>query len=429
MRTIICKKCGAQIDATLGECPNCGAMYYILPDEDKTLEWAMSLDTDPDATQVFGKKENPQVRGTTVHSASDLINADNDELFNARVWKANEDPDTTRAIQMPTSEKPKAPVPPVSRPAVQRPVRQDIPDSRRAAPSGRQPYDKAKEVRKKQLIVAAVALLAVLTLVLTIMGGAFNFGGGDNNNVMPPVLGLTKEAAKTLLENNYNLDVTTIDEESTEVEGTVIKQSIKDGKKIKKGDSVVLTIAKPKDVEETPNEELIEVPSLEGKTYEQAKKALEDLELKITTAEDEYSEEEAGKIIAQNPLKGAKIEKGDIVTVTISKGPEPSPSPTGHAITVTVGKGGSVSPKGVVNVEDGKDQTFAITPDDGYEIKEVKVDGTNIGAQSSYTFTKVTGDHTIYVVFKQKPIETSPTPTPPTTPTQTPVESPNVTIN
>ena len=32
MQTIICKKCGAVIDASLGECPVCGAVYYIVPE-------------------------------------------------------------------------------------------------------------------------------------------------------------------------------------------------------------------------------------------------------------------------------------------------------------------------------------------------------------------------------------------------------------
>ena len=115
-------------------------------------------------------------------------------------------------------------------------------------------------------------------------------------------------------------------------------------------------------------------------------------------------------------MKGAKLQKGDLVTVTVSKGPET----TEHEITVTAGKGGSISPKGAVTVEDGEDQSFTITADDGYDVLEVKVDGTSIGAVSTYTFTKVTEDHTIYVVFKQKAAASpSPSVSPSATPTPT----------
>lgn len=398
MHTIICKKCGAKIDASLGECPNCGTVYYILSEEDKTLEWAMNMEADPDETRVIGKKED-QGRSGSIHSTSDLLNADNDELFNTRVWKLSEDPDETKAIRMQPAEKPKKPVPPV-----QRPVRRNTPpDNGNGRDNKKQPPENKMDLRKKQLIVAAVGLVAVLTLVLSIMSGAFDFGGGDEkNDKMPYVVGSTQDVAEALLRDNMGLKVTSMREESEALENTVIDQSIKEGRKVKKGDSVVLIISSGKAVKSSDTEEYTDVPSLIGKTYDQAKRELDKYELSITSAEDVFSDEEIGKIISQYPLKGAKLKKGDLVTVTISKGPEPSPSPKGHTISVTAGKGGSISPKGLVVVEEGKDQTFTITPDEGYEVKEVKVDGTSIGLVQSYTFTKVSGDHSIYAVFKKK---------------------------
>lgn len=64
-----------------------------------------------------------------------------------------------------------------------------------------------------------------------------------------------------------------------------------------------------------------------------------------------------------------------------------------------------------MEVEDGKSATFTIKPDEGFEIREVKVDGEDIGPVESYTFTDVTGDHTLYVVFQEKVPET-PSPSP-----------------
>lgn len=409
MRTIICKKCGAEIDAALGECPNCGAVYYILPEENKKLEWAMSTDTDLDETQVFGKTEASQPHGGNVHSTRDILNADNDELFNTRVWRLSEEAEADKTVPLRPVEKTGVGQTPVHRPVAPRPVRQPV-----QQPAQREYVkpNKNGDVRKKQLVVAAVALLAILTLVLSIMGGLFDFSGGtDENNLMPDVLGYSELSATTLLESRGLVVVPMYQQDDGPV-GTVIEQSIKKDKKIKQGDSVTLVISSGKSLETTEATEYVDVPVLTGKTFEEARRALTDLDLSITRAEDAFSAEEIGVVISQSPMKGAKLQKGDLVTVTVSKGPET----TEFTITVTAGKGGSISPKGAVTVEEGADQTFTFTPEEGYEVREVKVDGTGIGAATNYAFTKVTEDHTIYVVF-QKKTETSPTPSPsPSTP-------------
>ncbi|SSC13327.1 conserved protein of unknown function [Mesotoga infera] len=73
-----------------------------------------------------------------------------------------------------------------------------------------------------------------------------------------------------------------------------------------------------------------------------------------------------------------------------------------YTITATAGTGGSINPAGSVNVTHGSNQSFTITPDTGYDIEDVKVDGVSIGAVSSYTFNNVTASHTISVTFKLK---------------------------
>ena len=61
--------------------------------------------------------------------------------------------------------------------------------------------------------------------------------------------------------------------------------------------------------------------------------------------------------------------------------------------------GGSISPAGSVSVRKGRDQSFVITPDAGYAIGDVKINGESIGAASSYTFEKVKKAHTIEAFF------------------------------
>lgn len=77
-------------------------------------------------------------------------------------------------------------------------------------------------------------------------------------------------------------------------------------------------------------------------------------------------------------------------------------TPTQYTITAEAGDGGSISPDGRVRVDRGDDQTFRITPDDGYEIADVLVDGESVGAVSSYTFENVRANHTIKVIFKEE---------------------------
>jgi formylglycine-generating enzyme required for sulfatase activity len=68
-------------------------------------------------------------------------------------------------------------------------------------------------------------------------------------------------------------------------------------------------------------------------------------------------------------------------------------------ITATTGEGGSISPSGNVKVAKGSSQSFNISPNVGYSILDVKVDGVSKGNISSYIFSNVTTDHTIKASF------------------------------
>ena len=70
-----------------------------------------------------------------------------------------------------------------------------------------------------------------------------------------------------------------------------------------------------------------------------------------------------------------------------------------YTIKATAGAGGSISPSGNVSVREGDDQTFTITPDKGYAVANVKIDGKSIGAVKSYTFENVSSPHTIEAIF------------------------------
>ena len=77
-------------------------------------------------------------------------------------------------------------------------------------------------------------------------------------------------------------------------------------------------------------------------------------------------------------------------------------APKELAISASAGAGGSISPNGTVKVKYGEDKTFTITPNTGYEIKSVTVDGTNKGKLSSFTFNDVKEAHSISATFVKK---------------------------
>lgn len=70
-----------------------------------------------------------------------------------------------------------------------------------------------------------------------------------------------------------------------------------------------------------------------------------------------------------------------------------------YTITATAGIHGSISPSGSVSVIHGGSQSFTITPNTGYAIANVRIDGVSIGAVRYYTFENVTSSHTIEAVF------------------------------
>ena len=70
-----------------------------------------------------------------------------------------------------------------------------------------------------------------------------------------------------------------------------------------------------------------------------------------------------------------------------------------HTIAAVAGDNGSISPAGVIGVYEGSSQTFIITPNNGYRVLDVKIDGRSIGAVAAYTFENVTGDHIIEASF------------------------------
>ncbi|MGI5822278.1 MAG: T9SS type A sorting domain-containing protein, partial [Bacteroidales bacterium] len=71
-----------------------------------------------------------------------------------------------------------------------------------------------------------------------------------------------------------------------------------------------------------------------------------------------------------------------------------------YTITATAGPNGTITPSGVVTVNEGGSQTFTFAPADGYQIHTVLVDNVaQTPVPTSYTFENIQGNHTIHVDF------------------------------
>lgn len=73
--------------------------------------------------------------------------------------------------------------------------------------------------------------------------------------------------------------------------------------------------------------------------------------------------------------------------------------PVTHTITSSAGANGAIVPLGAIVVADGASQAFNINPDFGFYTSALLVDGGPVSTSSPYTFTNVTGNHTISATF------------------------------
>jgi len=99
---------------------------------------------------------------------------------------------------------------------------------------------------------------------------------------------------------------------------------------------------------------------------------------------------------------GGSSSSGGNTTVTIT--------PATHLITATVGAGGAITPTGQVAVTDATNQVFTLTPNVGYSLATLTIDGQTVAASSTYTFANLTTDHQINATFEViPPVPATPT--------------------
>jgi hypothetical protein len=99
---------------------------------------------------------------------------------------------------------------------------------------------------------------------------------------------------------------------------------------------------------------------------------------------------------------------------TFHVGTEVPPTPGTYRITARAGAGGTVSPA-LIDADEGSEHTITITPNSGYEIKDVMVDNESVGKVSSFTFSDISRWHTLEATFVLKAADAPTTPDTPAT--------------
>lgn len=96
--------------------------------------------------------------------------------------------------------------------------------------------------------------------------------------------------------------------------------------------------------------------------------------------------------------QGYEYEAATLPQIVVNVMAEDIPT---YVITATAGSGGTISPQGAVTVFGATDQKFVISPQEGYSIKALTVDGTKVDSYSEFTFKNISKAHTIDVTFQK----------------------------
>ena len=192
-------------------------------------------------------------------------------------------------------------------------------------------YDDEYDPRMEKIttILAIVAAVIIGCIVIVLVGramGLFRLGGSKQENTE-----MTEETKQVEMIDVTELSVAVAREKlnklglSTEVNyvessaypaDTVIGSDIEAGTMVDKGTVIVLTVS--------AGTEGVAVPSVSGKSYEDAKNALEKAGFVVNMTESSSSSVANNVVISQNPESGTKAPKGSAVTIVVSTGAEDS---------------------------------------------------------------------------------------------------------
>ncbi len=189
-----------------------------------------------------------------------------------------------------------------------------------------EPVHEVKRVKTKKKkgnggkIVVGVIIVALLAAIAYMASGLM----GESSKEMIEVPNFISLNYEEDVRNNsdydaFRFDVETRKDSSGDYEdGEIVDQDPLEGEQVEEGSTITLTVIS---VEENDSEELVKVPSVIGKTFEDAQSALRARGLTASRKEESSESVQAGYVISTDPEPGEEIATGSTVTVIVSSGP------------------------------------------------------------------------------------------------------------
>ena len=226
-----------------------------------------------------------------------------------------------------------------------------------------------------------------------------------------PAPEVNKDALKAALETAK--EALKEEDKYTEESVKALKDAVEEAEKVVADENATQESvdAATKAVEEA-TKGLAEKPAVPEVNKDALKAALAEAAQKLENAES-FTEESVNALkeamdLAQSVLDNPEANQAEAdaattaVRTAIENLQEKPPVQKEFTITAVAHGGGTIDPSGAVKVEEGKDQVFTIQPYEGFEVKEVFVNGESVGAVTEYKFEAVRADASIEVFFAEK---------------------------
>lgn len=171
-------------------------------------------------------------------------------------------------------------------------------------------YDESKEIGAildQEPAGGSMKVKSGSTITLTV--------NGTNTEVSVPFVTnfSESEAVQLLKDKSFMTEVVYVENTKTP-KGYTIDTFPKAGVKATIGSTVYVYVANGEKAEQ------VELPSITGLTLSEAKSKLEELGLTVETQYDDESKEAKDTVLGMSPLQYGKVEKGTVVTLTVSSG-------------------------------------------------------------------------------------------------------------
>ncbi|MDD4569552.1 MAG: Stk1 family PASTA domain-containing Ser/Thr kinase [Tepidanaerobacteraceae bacterium] len=137
---------------------------------------------------------------------------------------------------------------------------------------------------------------------------------GPKPGIVPNIIGMNEQAGIALLENSGFEKGRTIRENSDDIpEGVIMDQNPRDGLTLAEGELINLTVSL--------GPEIVDVPTLIGKTLDEAKKLLGEKNIPLSSVSEKPDQSPKNTVIEQNPKPNEAIEPNGSISLVISSGP------------------------------------------------------------------------------------------------------------